>query len=113
MIAVDCGSYWIDDHLMFKYYQIVFYYHRYVTNKGMWKFKSAWDSDGHPLLHSLNDNIGRQTWVYDPNAGSRDDIENIKALQEAFRKNRRVQKHSSDELLRYAATRVILVYCIE
>lgn len=69
----------------------------------MWKFKSAWDSDGHPLLHSLNGNIGRQTWVYEPDSGSKEDIESIEALREAFTKNRHVQKHSSDELLRYAA----------
>ncbi len=26
----------------------------------MWRFTTAWDSDGHPLLHSLNGNVGRQ-----------------------------------------------------
>jgi len=69
----------------------------------MWKFTSAWDSDGHPLLHSLNGNIGRQTWVYDPEAGTDDDALNIEKLREEFTRNRHTQKHSSDELLRYVS----------
>jgi cycloartenol synthase len=68
----------------------------------MWKFKSADDSDGNPLLHSLNGNIGRQTWVFDAQAGSKADRDNIESLREAFTKSRHSQKHSSDELLRYA-----------
>ena len=66
----------------------------------MWKFKSAWDSDGHPLLHSLNGNIGRQTWVFDASAGTDEEKEAVERLRETFTRNRHSQKHSSDELLR-------------
>lgn len=74
----------------------------------MWTFRSGWDSDGHPLLHSLNGNIGRQTWVFDPEAGTKEDVAQIEALREEFRKNRHVQKHSSDELLRYGSSHMCL-----
>jgi hypothetical protein len=67
----------------------------------MWKFKSAWDSDGNPFLTSLNGNVGRQTWVYDANAGTDEDRETIEKLRQEFVKHRHTQKHSSDELLRY------------
>lgn len=80
----------------------------------MWSFKSAWDSDGHPLLHSLNGNIGRQTWVFDPDAGTDEDRAAIEKLREDFRRNRHEQKHSSDELLRYGTlvghVRVVVAY---
>jgi len=67
----------------------------------MWKFVSAWNSDGNPLLHSLNGNVGRQTWRFDPNAGSEEERKDIDDLRRRFTENRRTQKHSSDELLRY------------
>jgi len=66
----------------------------------MWKFTSAWDSDGHPLLHSLNNNIGRQVWIYDPNAGTPEDRKKVEDAQSKFTANRLRQKHSGDELLR-------------
>ncbi len=67
----------------------------------MWKFKSADDSGGNPLLESLNGNIGRQVWVHDADAGSEKDRENVERLREHFTRNRHRQKHSGDELLRY------------
>jgi hypothetical protein len=67
----------------------------------MWKFKSADDSGGNPLLESLNGNIGRQVWVHDADAGSKKDRENVERLREHFTRNRHRQKHSGDELLRY------------
>ena len=70
----------------------------------MWKFVSAWNSDGNPLLHSLNGNIGRQTWIYDPDAGTEEDRKNIERLRAKFTENRHEQKHSSDELLRYVTS---------
>lgn len=66
----------------------------------MWKFTAASDSDGNPYLHSLNENIGRQVWVYDPKAGTTEDRRKAAEARANFTKNRLNQKHSSDELLR-------------
>lgn len=66
----------------------------------MWKFVPAYDSDGHPLLRSLNNNIGRQVWVYDPEAGTQEEKAQVEELQKEFTANRIKQKHSGDELLR-------------
>ena len=90
-----CGYYMIENH--HQYNNLILF----DCNNTMWSFKSAWDSDGHPLLHSLNGNIGRQTWVFDPTAGTDEDRSAIEKLREEFRRNRHEQKHSSDELLRY------------
>ena len=68
----------------------------------MWKFRTAWDSDGHPLLHSLNGNVGRQVWVYDPEAGTPEERARAEELRRKFAENRLQQKHSADELLRWA-----------
>jgi cycloartenol synthase len=65
----------------------------------MWKFKSASDAGG-PHLVSLNDNKGRQTWEFDPNAGTPDQRARVEELRAAFTANRHKQKHSADELLR-------------
>lgn len=53
------------------------------------------------MLRSLNGNIGRQVWVHEPDAGSKQDRENVDQLREQFTRNRHRQKHSGDELLRY------------
>ena len=66
----------------------------------MWKFAPASDSDGHPLLRSLNNNIGRQVWVYDPEAGTPEERAAVEEAREKFAANRLTQKHSSDALLR-------------
>ncbi|KAI7837939.1 hypothetical protein COHA_008245 [Chlorella ohadii] len=66
----------------------------------MWRFTTAWDSDGHPLLHSLNGNVGRQVWVWDPAAGTPEQRKRVEELRQRFVDNRLTQKHSSDELLR-------------
>lgn len=66
----------------------------------MWRLTCRWDSDGHPLLHSLNGNVGRQAWVYDEKAGTPTQRETVERLRQEFAANRLQQKHSSDELLR-------------
>jgi hypothetical protein len=66
----------------------------------MWRFQSGSDSDGHPLLRSLNGNIGRQTWVYAADAGSPEERARVDELRSEFAANRLLQKHSADELLR-------------
>lgn len=66
----------------------------------MWRFTTASNSDGHPLLHSLNENQGRQVWVYDENAGTPEERAQVELARQKFTANRLTQKHSSDELLR-------------
>lgn len=66
----------------------------------MWVFKSASDSGGHPHLVTLNGHKGRQTWQFDPNAGTPDQRAKIEQLRAAFTANRHKQHHSADELLR-------------
>jgi cycloartenol synthase len=70
----------------------------------MWRLKSGSDTGGHPLLRSLNDFQGRQTWEFDQDAGSHREREAVKAAQEAFTANRLQQKHSADLLLRLQCT---------
>lgn len=69
------------------------------SDKSMWKLVTAGNSGNHPLLHSLNENAGRQTWEWDENA-TREERAQVESLQQAFSHFRHVQKHSSDELLR-------------
>ena len=66
----------------------------------MWKFLSASDSGRHPLLHSLNQNQGRQTWEFDPAAGTPAEHARVEELRARFTADRAEQRHSSDELLR-------------
>eukprot|EP00879_Flechtneria_rotunda_P014928 GHRR01015598.1.p1 GENE.GHRR01015598.1~~GHRR01015598.1.p1 ORF type:complete len:610 (+),score=118.28 GHRR01015598.1:42-1871(+) len=66
----------------------------------MWKFRSASDSGGHPHLVSLNGNKGRQTWKFDPTAGTPEQRANVEQLRADFTANRHKQHHSADELLR-------------
>ena len=66
----------------------------------MWKFVSAGNSGGNPLLHSLNGNKGRQTWEFDPKAGTAEQRAQVERLRQEFAANRDTQHHSADELLR-------------
>lgn len=68
----------------------------------MWKFVSA-SCAGDPLI-SLNSNQGRQTWEFDPNAGTAEQRKQVEHLRETFSSNRHAQKHSADELLRLQAS---------
>ena len=70
----------------------------------MWRLKSGEESQGHPFLRSLNNFQGRQVWEYDVDGGSPDELQAVKAAQEAFTANRLTQKHSSDLLLRLQST---------
>ncbi|KAL6746722.1 cycloartenol synthase [Haematococcus lacustris] len=71
----------------------------------MWRFISAGNTPGadgkaQPLLHTLNQHQGRQTWEFDPSAGTPGDRSRVEELRAIFTKNRHTQRHSSDELLR-------------
>ncbi|CAH9148216.1 unnamed protein product [Cuscuta epithymum] len=65
----------------------------------MWKLKTA--EGGSPWLRTLNSHAGRQTWDFDPNLGTPEELEEIEKFRENFRKNRFQQKHSWDLLMRY------------
>jgi Prenyltransferase and squalene oxidase repeat len=67
----------------------------------MWKFVSA--SCAGDRLHSLNKNQGRQTWEFDPNAGTQEQRREVERLRAEFTANKHAQKHSGDELLRLQA----------
>lgn len=66
----------------------------------MWRLTTCYDSGGHPFLQSTNGHHGRQVWVYEEDAGTDVDRQELERLREAFAKTRLTQKHSSDELLR-------------
>lgn len=70
----------------------------------MWKFSPSSDVDGlgrsHPLVRSLNNNVGRQIWCWDENAGSNEEKDAVAREQAKFTENRHTQKHAADELLR-------------
>jgi cycloartenol synthase len=66
----------------------------------MWKFRSANDQGGHPYLVSLNGCKGRQTWEFDPAAGTPEQRAKVEELRANFTANKLIQHHSSDELLR-------------
>eukprot|EP00803_Ostreobium_quekettii_P008888 evm.model.scf_1873.3 EVM.evm.TU.scf_1873.3 scf_1873:15470-26076(+) len=66
----------------------------------MWRLVTA---GGGPLLTSLNDNVGRQHWEFDPQAGTPEQRAQVEELRENFANNRRAKRQCSDELLRLQA----------
>ena len=74
----------------------------------MWKFISAGTGsesggtglEAGALLRSLNSHAGRQIWVFDENAGTKEERAKVEELRNTFTANRHTQHHSSDELLR-------------
>lgn len=65
----------------------------------MWSLKVA-DGSGWPWLHTLNDHVGRQTWHFDPDAGSPSDRLAVEKARKEFAENRFVKRHSADMLMR-------------
>ncbi|RVW89950.1 Beta-Amyrin Synthase 2 [Vitis vinifera] len=64
----------------------------------MWKLKVA---EGHgPWLYSLNNYVGRQIWEFDPEAGTPEEREEVRKVQENFTKNRFRYKPNGDLLMR-------------
>ncbi|KAJ9691010.1 hypothetical protein PVL29_013262 [Vitis rotundifolia] len=62
----------------------------------MWKLKIA---EGHgPWLYSLNNYVGRQIWEFDPEAGTPEEREEVRKVQENFTKNRFRYKPNGDLL---------------
>ncbi|CAI9105313.1 OLC1v1004210C1 [Oldenlandia corymbosa var. corymbosa] len=65
----------------------------------MWKLKIA-EGGNSPYLYSTNDFVGRQTWEFDPNAGTPEEREEIENVRREFWNNRYQVKPSSDLIWR-------------
>uniref|UniRef100_A0A7N0UQD9 Beta-amyrin synthase n=1 Tax=Kalanchoe fedtschenkoi TaxID=63787 RepID=A0A7N0UQD9_KALFE len=64
----------------------------------MWKLKIA--EGGGPHLYSTNNFVGRQTWEFDPHAGTPEDLAEVEAARRNFYQNRHRVKQNSDVLWR-------------
>lgn len=65
----------------------------------MWRLRIAKGSED-PLIHSLNENVGRQTWEFEEGGGTADERFEVNRLREHFTSNRWTKRHSSDALMR-------------
>ena len=65
----------------------------------MWKLKTAEGVDG-PYLYSTNNYVGRQTWEFDPDAGTPEERAEVEEARQNFYKNRFQVKPSGDLLWR-------------
>ncbi|XP_016541105.2 beta-amyrin synthase isoform X2 [Capsicum annuum] len=65
----------------------------------MWKLKIAKGQD-EPYLYSTNNYVGRQTWEFDPNAGTIEERAEIEEARKQFWNNRYKVKPNSDLLWR-------------
>ncbi|KAL4563499.1 hypothetical protein LXL04_027542 [Taraxacum kok-saghyz] len=63
----------------------------------MWKLKIAEGSD--PYLFSTNNFVGRQTWEFDPNAGTPEDRQEIENARQYFLNRKKEGFRSSSDLL--------------
>ncbi|KAG5569829.1 hypothetical protein H5410_059595, partial [Solanum commersonii] len=70
-----------------------------TKNLRMWKLKIAKGQDD-PYLYSTNNYVGRQTWKYDPNAGTIEEQAEIEEARQHFWNNRYKVKPNSDLLWR-------------
>ncbi|CAI5507088.1 unnamed protein product, partial [Closterium sp. Naga37s-1] len=68
----------------------------------MWRLRVA--TGDSPFLTSVSDFPGRQTWEFDPAAGTEEERQEVERLREEFTRNRQGQKHSSDALMRLQLT---------
>jgi cycloartenol synthase len=68
---------------------------------GMWVFRPAVGDD--PKLASMNMHQGRQTWAWDPDGGTPEQLAAVERARAKFAANRLSQRHSADELLRLQA----------
>ncbi|RHN52972.1 putative cycloartenol synthase [Medicago truncatula] len=72
----------------------------------MWKLKFSKNKDGtEELVRSVNKNIGRQFWEYDPNLGTEQKRAQVEQARKQFHENRFKTKNSSDLLMRLQGKR--------
>lgn len=65
----------------------------------MWRLKIA-DGGNDPYIYSTNDFIGRQTWEFDPEAGTPEERQEVEEARHHFYRNRYKVKPSADCLWR-------------
>lgn len=74
----------------------------------MWRLECSKGVDGlgRPLEHlkTLNNNRGRQVWVWDPEAGTPEQRAQIEEAREHYAKHRFEQQHAADKLYRCGPT---------
>ncbi|CAL0335335.1 unnamed protein product [Lupinus luteus] len=70
----------------------------------MWRLKIA-DGGKDPYIFSTNNFVGRQTWEYDPEAGTAEEREEVEAARQDFYNNRYNVKPCGDLLWRFQVLR--------
>ena len=66
----------------------------------MWKLKVAEGGDSSAYIYSTNNFVGRQTWEFDPDAGTAEERAEVEAARLHFYNNRHQVKPSGDLLWR-------------
>ncbi|KAJ6702297.1 TERPENE CYCLASE/MUTASE FAMILY MEMBER [Salix koriyanagi] len=66
----------------------------------MWRLKIA-EGGNDPYIYSTNNFLGRQTWEFDPDAGTLEERAEVEEARQNFWKNRNVVKPSSDLLWKF------------
>uniref|UniRef100_A0A804PTA0 Cycloartenol synthase n=1 Tax=Zea mays TaxID=4577 RepID=A0A804PTA0_MAIZE len=65
----------------------------------MWRLKVS-ERSSSPWLRSLNNLLGRQEWVFDPDLGTPEERAQVDKARRDFAEHRFERKHSSDLLMR-------------
>lgn len=66
----------------------------------MWRLKLG-EGATNPYLFSTNNFIGRQTWEFDPDAGTPDERAQVETARQNYYQDRNLRKCSSDLLWRF------------
>ncbi|XP_073101079.1 LOW QUALITY PROTEIN: cycloartenol Synthase [Elaeis guineensis] len=67
-------------------------------DKKMWRLKIA--EGGNPMLQTINNFVGRQTWEFDPNLGTPEELAKVEEARDNYRKHRFEIKHNADLIMR-------------
>ncbi|CAJ1962341.1 unnamed protein product [Sphenostylis stenocarpa] len=71
-----------------------------MQEKKMWRLKIG-DGGKNPHIFSTNNFVGRQTWEFDPEAGSGEERAQVEAARQNFYQNRFQVKACPDRLWRF------------
>lgn len=75
----------------------------------MWRLKIA-DGGNDPYIYSTNNFVGRQTWEFDPDAGTPEEREEVEKARLHFYENRYKVKPSADLLWRLQVNKLMPSY---